>query len=256
MSTIKFENLNTWETFKDFLKAYHPNLQEQRSFPPLGIQKALHTAAPIFGYNSAHEMAHALEGEKQPMPVPARHGLGKDEVLNALEFVNKINAAVESESVNLSDVAEAMGLDMPEVYNLLDLTETLYNQVLRGELVIQSPAEKKDDRIEVVTVSVTTLETDHATLDETYTKVFREMDAATEFVRDLVRTKASNNDRTGDEILECQDITGPEDEDREAMGEEDVLEWVVANNGIYDLMKLIGYLDYELTTVTVDQDWI
>ncbi len=58
--SIAFEQLNTLEGFKAFLSAYHGQLSDTRSFPPLGLQKALHTAAPVFGYNDWHVMSAAL----------------------------------------------------------------------------------------------------------------------------------------------------------------------------------------------------
>lgn len=46
---MNISDLMTQEGFSAFLQAYHQRLHEERSFPPLGVQKALHTASPIFG---------------------------------------------------------------------------------------------------------------------------------------------------------------------------------------------------------------
>lgn len=61
MSTIDFAALNTPEAFKAFLQAYHTQLSGKRSFPPLGLQKALHTAAPVFGHTDWNTMSAALQ---------------------------------------------------------------------------------------------------------------------------------------------------------------------------------------------------
>ena len=65
MSTIDFKTLNTAESFKAFLREYHASLSMTRSFPPLGLQKALHTAAPVFGFHDWHVMSAALENSTQ-----------------------------------------------------------------------------------------------------------------------------------------------------------------------------------------------
>lgn len=70
MSKIDFQQLNTLDGFKGFLSAYHSQLSETRSFPPLGLQKALHTAAPVFGYNDWHVMSAALDAV-EPAAAPA-----------------------------------------------------------------------------------------------------------------------------------------------------------------------------------------
>ena len=67
MKTIAFTDINTLEGFKVFLQAYHQQLVDQRSFPPLGTQKALHTAAPVFGYNDWHVMSSQIGVEKSTL---------------------------------------------------------------------------------------------------------------------------------------------------------------------------------------------
>lgn len=180
MSKVIFDAMNTLGGFKSFLKAYHRQLADDRSFPPLGIQKALHTASTVHGYANAHEMIHDIKSKASPEP--------------------------------------------------------------------------KDDPVQAVAVTVTTLETDHSTVDFSKTKVFRGWGAATEFVQDLVKEKVEANDCSMDEVLEFCAIESPDDAGE--MDEDEVLEWVVSNNGIFSLMALVTYLDYSLTTVTTDEDWI
>lgn len=49
---MNINDLTTQDGFSAFLHAYHQRLHAERSFPPLGVQKALHTASPIFGYEN------------------------------------------------------------------------------------------------------------------------------------------------------------------------------------------------------------
>lgn len=49
-------DLITPEGFSEFMLAYHKRLESERSFPPLGVQKALHTASPIFGFENWQAM--------------------------------------------------------------------------------------------------------------------------------------------------------------------------------------------------------
>lgn len=60
MSNVDFNTINTLEGFKSFLQTYHKHLTNSRSFPPLGLQKSLHTAAPVFGFNDWNVMSAAL----------------------------------------------------------------------------------------------------------------------------------------------------------------------------------------------------
>lgn len=54
---MNISDLMTQEGFSSFLQAYHQRLHAERSFPPLGVQKALHTASPIFGYKNWQAMS-------------------------------------------------------------------------------------------------------------------------------------------------------------------------------------------------------
>ncbi len=255
MSTIKFENLNNWDTFKDFLKAYHRDLQEKRSFPPLGIQKALHTAAPIFGYSNAHEMVHDLEGKPSGSTAPAVD-MSKDEITDVLMFVKAVNEAVENESVSLNDVAESMGLDMPEVYTLMDLSETLYAQVLRGELTIEPVEPKKPEKVKVMTVTVITGVLDREALKNAETKVMRSQAEVDAYIGDMVRTVTTKNTGSISMILGCENVKMPDDSVMEGINTEELIEWIIDNHHNEDLAGFINEYDWELTTVVLGEDWI
>lgn len=70
MSKVDFNTLNTLEGFKSFLQSYHKTLSDSRSFPPLGLQKSLHTAAPVFGFNDWNVMSAAVSEKVEPEPEP------------------------------------------------------------------------------------------------------------------------------------------------------------------------------------------
>lgn len=56
---MNINDLTTQDGFSAFLQAYHQRLHDERSFPPLGTQKALHTASPIFGYKNWQAMSQS-----------------------------------------------------------------------------------------------------------------------------------------------------------------------------------------------------
>lgn len=66
---MNISDLTTQDGFSAFLHAYHQRLHDERSFPPLGPQKALHTASPIFGYKDWNAMAASagwMTAEREP----------------------------------------------------------------------------------------------------------------------------------------------------------------------------------------------
>lgn len=185
MSTIDFTQLNTRDGFKAFLQAYHQQLTSQRSFPPLGLQKALHTAAPAFGYNDWHVMSAALD-----------RGTAA-ETANALEEPQRI-----------------------------------------------------------VLATMTVFETDGETIQRVKAKACRDWDRADAWLADVVTTLASDNGRSIEEILECNAIDTPDEEALDEMGDDDeeILAWIVANNGRHQLIRFASYLDYNLTHIEMQED--
>ena len=185
MSTIDFKNLNTLEGFKDFLQAYHAQLSEQRSFPPLGIQKALHTAAPIFGHNDWHVMSVAEKGTEQ--------------------------------------------------------------------------IETKDEAIQIVSIVINEINPDNDEITYTDTTLKRGWDKAKEHVAELVYNKALLNDRSVEEIMECRGVSIPDCDDIENFDDleiRELVDWIVENNSIYDLARLVEYLDFNQIKIDVSDSWV
>lgn len=335
MSTVDFSTLNTLESFKAFLQQYHANLNQTRSFPPLGLQKALHSAAPVFGFNDWHVMSAALAAADSAQPavapqareltdkqldalalqyrieftdlddewgwrslsetiesphgwptkkeawdsaceyydieVPAyviaslpmpdesldelakHYGFRFNELEGGLIDWSTLDGDIESEQAwktkgeAWADLCETMGLDSRF---LVDLTAARSSQPA-------APVAAEPERVHVVTVTVTTLQTDHQTIDSVETKVLRSWEAAKEHVADRVRAKVTYNDRSMEEVLEdCRSITKPDEDEADGMDENEILEWLIDHNDIDGLISLLSYLDYDLTTVTTDEDWI
>lgn len=268
MSNVDFTTLNTAEGFKAFLREYHAMLHQARSFPPLGLQKALHTAAPIFGYNSWHVMAAALGGGIQAAPEHTdgdHDGHMSDAELDALaqhygfKFTDVGEGLWDWKSLDGDIESDLVWITKQEAWEGLCDTQGIDSRSLAGIAAAQRPApQTAQEPIHVVTVTVTTKATDHETIESVDTTVVRSWDAAKEYVADRVRAKVTYNDRSMDEVLEdCRNITLPDEDERDALLEDDdVLEWLIAHNDIDELCTLLSFLDYDLTTVNTGETWI
>lgn len=234
MSNVDFTTLNTAEGFKAFLREYHAMLHQARSFPPLGLQKALHTAAPIFGYNSWHVMAAALGGGIEPASeVGADHdnGLMNDAELDALaqhygfKFTDVGEGLWDWKSLDGDVESDLVWATKQEAWEGLCDTQGIDSRSLAHIAAARSQApEAAPEPIHVVTVTVTTKETDHETIESVDTKVVRSWDAAKEYVADRVRAKVTYNDRSMDEVLEdCRNITLPDEDERDALEDDDAI---------------------------------
>lgn len=91
----------------------------------------------------------------------------------------------------------------------------------------------------------------------------RDMDQAKEKLCDDIRDRAGALDRPASELLDCSAVHTPDedlDEDEESdfdlEDEEAVLEYIFEHNGIFDLAQFLEYLDYDLTTVIIDQHYL
>jgi hypothetical protein len=142
-----------------------------------------------------------------------------------------------------------MGLDMPEIYNLLNLSETLYAQVLRGELSVARAEEKPKQDIEVVAVTV-------ATGEKTRTKVVRGWDAAAEHIQGLLRNKVSVDNHAVKDFLAFEILSMPSNDDLSQMSMDQTVEWIIENNSTERLIMLIGSLTDGRTRISMSNDWI
>lgn len=269
MKTIAFTDINTVEGFKAFLQAYHQQLVDQRNFPPLGIQKALHTAAPVFGYNDWHVMSAQASVEKSTLDTAAS---GVDFSTGSASDMD-IDLLAQTHRIEFTDLGDEWGWR-----SLNEVVESPYGWPTKEEAWasaceyydIENPLESRSTEsapatvvtpvsaapFRVVTVTMTTLETDHSTVESVETKVFRDWSQAKSHIGDIIRTKVMYNDRSREEICECNSIELPDEEAQGDMDDDDLLEWVIEHNDNGALIRFVSYLDYDLTTITVDEDWI
>lgn len=267
MKTIAFTDINTLDGFKAFLQAYHQQLTDQRSFPPLGIQKALHTAAPVFGYNDWHVMSAQIGVEKST----------PEKATSSVDFSTRsesdmdIDLLAQTHRIEFTDLGDEWGWR-----SLNEVVESPYGWPTKEEAWasaceyydIENPLEgRRSDSVpgivdtpaaplRVVTVTMTTLETDHLTVESVETKVFRDWKQASAHIADIVREKAMYNDRSAEEVCECDCIEVPDAEDREGMDDDDLLDWVIEHNDDDALIRLVSYLDYDLSTIVMSEAWI
>lgn len=62
MSLPTASQLTDFDYLRDIAKQYHRNLQDDKSFPPLGADKALHILAKTLGLKNGHVLKAQLEG--------------------------------------------------------------------------------------------------------------------------------------------------------------------------------------------------
>ena len=227
MSKIQFSALNTLDGFKGFLQAYHEQLSSQRSFPPLGLQKALHTAAPAFGYNNWNTMSAAL-----------------DQDTSELEFDHIDRWILKNGNTYLEYV-------LSERYDAL-LAE-------HKRLLAQGAEAKEPESIQTVVITVSDIDADTDETRSVDTTVVRNWDKAKDYVANLAYSKAIHNDRSVEEIMECESINLPDSDDIENFDDletRDLMDWIEENNDIDNLIVLVSHLDYNLTKITVSDHWI
>lgn len=236
MSNVDFATLNTPEGYKAFLQAYHSELAEKRSFPPLGLQKALHTAAPIFGHNDWNVMAAALRQASEQQETPFDYP----------DIYQLKNGNTHHEYV------------MKEQYDAL---LAAFKKIAAGATAAKQPEpepepEPAPEPIRAVWIVAREYDADTEAVRHTQTKSVRTWEEAKDYVRDLAHNKAVHNDRQLSEIMECRHITFPEPEEAEEMSNRELFNWIAENNGIDELITLADYLDYNLYKITVEDHWI
>jgi len=299
MSKINFSELNTTNGFKAFLSDYHQILKDERSFPPLGIQKALQTASKAFlGINSWHELSAQLDKSTGVPLAPVNTSSINDELISVAtglrdyidaipsdiqfdvvmpgvdrDWVDKViesailshkspepfvsmqqeimaamnQLVLQDTNINLNDVAEITGLTMAEVLSAIASQNK--------EKPVSLPA--KNDSVRCIAITTVTISADHERIDSIDTELFRDMEKARKFIRDEAYSTAMSNDKTAEELLDCRGIITPDEDDVDDLSDsEEVLEWILDNNNMFDLINLISYLDYDLTKITIEDKYI
>lgn len=85
----------------------------------------------------------------------------------------------------------------------------------------------------------------------------RDMGHAKEKLCDEIRSRAGELDRPASELTNVNFVVVPdEDDDVDLDDAEAVLDYIVAHNDIDDLGTFLEYLDYNLTTVIIDQHYL
>jgi hypothetical protein len=232
MSNLNFAALNTPEGYKAFLQAYHGQLVEQRSFPPLGLQKSLHTAAPIFGFNDWNTMSAALQQSvgESAFDYPERYMLKN----GSTHFEYVLGERYDA----LLDAYKRVAANAPE----------------------QATADNEEpEQIQVVVITVIELDGDSDSPRHTDTKVVRSWQKAKEHITNLAFNKVMHNGRSVADIMDCHGINLPNEDDFEDfdnLDERELMDWIVENNDLDDLIALVSYLDFNLTKITTNDSWI
>lgn len=232
MSNLNFAALNTLEGYKAFLQAYHSQLTEQRSFPPLGLQKSLHTAAPIFGFNDWNTMSAALHQSvgETAYDYPERYMLK--------------NGSTHFEYV------------LGERYDTL---LSAYKRLAANASEQPMAETQEPEQIQVVVITAIELDGDSDMPRHTDTKVVRNWEKAKEYIADFAHNKAISNDRSVEDIMECRGINLPTSDDIDDFDDleaRDLMDWIVENNNLDDLITLASYLDSNLTKITISYSWL
>lgn len=229
MSKIDFSALNTPEGYKSFLQAYHTELSSQRSFPPLGLQKALHTAAPIFGYNDWNVMSAALQ--------QAPDG----------EFDHPDRYTLKNGNTHFEYV-------LSERYDAL---LSAHKQLLAGGAEL-APADKEPEKIHVISIVISEIDADTDEVSHSDTELARSWEKAKDKIADLALKKAWGSDSAIDDIMDCRHIRLPDADDIEDFDDMEVsnlMDWVIENNDIIQLITLVEHLD-SMTKITISEHWL
>lgn len=72
----------------------------------------------------------------------------------------------------------------------------------------------------------------------------------------LGRLKDKMSDRDIDECWNCSSISQPNDGDIDLEDIEEVFDWIIDNHGVYELQDLFTVLDYNLTTIEFESQYV
>jgi hypothetical protein len=106
------------ECLIEFLMGYHKELSDKRSFPPLKLQKALHSAAEAFGFDSWQAMEPTFDKAEVKEP---------DDSKVFAELLAKISlSGITVEQMD--DLSETMDLEPSEIHEIFIKAEKAVNR--------------------------------------------------------------------------------------------------------------------------------
>lgn len=261
MSNTTILNKISYADLQAFLTPYHQRLHEVESFPPLNPNKSMHIAAKSLGLKNAHVMKAQMDAANTQSgydhPTQSGYDVWEDDTIQFARLVAEFGMAADSENVSLKDVSESMDLDMPEIFTLFARAERAFETIKAGNY----PAPVAEPQSESVIVIVFHEKEDSMGGSATHTDmdIARDMSGARKIVGDRVHQKGmerADADRV-DELFEFSGVTTPdEDDDIDLSNAEEVLDWIIEYNGIYDLANYLEYLDYDLTTVSIETKFL
>ena len=117
---MKINDLITQEGFTAFIQAYHQQLHEKRSFPPLGLQKALHSVSTIFGFENWQAMSATTPWESsQTTPKSVGSFALLIEYRNDSEGYGKDEGIINETDLNIydNDLIEIPGRRKPPCFS-------------------------------------------------------------------------------------------------------------------------------------------
>lgn len=251
----------TYADLQAFLTPYHQRLHAAESFPPLNPNKAMHVAAKSMGLKDAHVMkammdanqASSADGESSGSPV------WSDDVTQFARLAAEISMAADGSEVDLNAVAESMDLDMPELWSLFARAENAFEEIKSGVLNAQRP-ESKNNKV-IILVFNEKEDGSGSSPIHTTTEVVKDLEKAKELIADRVHSKGmerADGDRV-EELLEFSRLCLPDEDDLQDIDMEDaesVLDWLIENNDVYELANYLEWLDYDLTTVSMEEKYL
>lgn len=275
MTNAIIEKLS-YDELQGFLTPYHQRLHTAESFPPLNPNKAMHIAAKSLGLKNAHVMKAQMDAANtQNGHNNTQNGYGgtqngysnaqgwsdlrEDDAVQFARLVAEFGMAADSENVSLKDVSESMDLDLPEIFTLFARAESAFESIKTGHNPFSQPESKTESVI--VLVFNEKEDSTYGSPIHTDIKVVKNWEKAKELIGNCVHSKGierADADRV-EELLEFSKLSLPDEDDQTDLDMEDadeVLNWLIKNNDVYDLALYLNYLDYDLTTVSMEEKFL
>lgn len=258
MSNAIIEKLS-YNDLQTFLTQYHQRLHAVENFPPLNPNKAMHIAAKSMGLKNAHVLKDQMPEDTQNGYKDTQSGYDSwdDDLIQFTRLVAEFSMAADERSISLDDVLESMDLELSELYELFARAEQAFEKIKSGEVQAKPDVATVDS----VIVLVFHEKADSSGGSETYTKmeIAKSWDKAKEIIGNRVHSKGldrADDDRT-DQLLSVNCITTPDEDDEVDLNDpEEVLDWIIENNDVRDLANYLEYLDFDLTTVSIEEKYL